>query len=140
MRCGVYVASTTALPFSSSGVDGSAAPQHDNHRAAVSSVLVEKVREATAPFRDVRNVPEGYGPALGCASGPLTGAMGVHFINGFLVGDATLDPARPEALITNCRRFTSCTYGHGATTRSERLPIATRGSPATRTDRGSLLH
>jgi hypothetical protein len=95
-----------ALPLSSSrayGIDGSAAPQHDNHRAAVSSVLVEKVREATAPFRDVRNVPAGYGPALGCVSGPLTGAMGVHFINESLVGDATLDPARPEALIYESR-------------------------------------
>ena len=94
------------LPLSSSrayGVDSGAAAQHDGHAAAASSVLVEKVREATAPFRDVRNVPAGYGPALGCVSGPLTGAMGLHFINPALVGDAALDPAHPEALIYETR-------------------------------------
>jgi hypothetical protein len=93
-------------PLSSSpvyGNNGSAAAQHDRHDAAVSSVLVEKVRDATAPFRDVRNVPAGYEPALGCVSGPLTGAMGVHFINPPLVGDAMLDPAHPEALIYESR-------------------------------------
>src|SRR5688572_12186960 len=95
-----------ALLLSSSrayGIDGSAAAQHHSDAAGGSSVLVEKVREATAPFRDVRNVPAGYGPALGCVSGPLTGAMGLHFINPSLVEDATLDPAHPEALIYESR-------------------------------------
>jgi hypothetical protein len=70
-----------ALPLPSSGgygIQESAAAQHDGHGAPVSAALVEQVREATAPFRDVRNVPAGYGPALGCVRGPLTGAMGVH--------------------------------------------------------------
>ena len=95
-----------ALPLSSSRaseIQESPDAQHDHHGAAVSAALVEQVRAATAPFRDVRDVPTGYGPALGCVSGPLTGAMGVHFINPSLVGDATLDPAQPEALIYESR-------------------------------------
>ena len=70
-----------ALPVSSSrayGIQESAPAQYDGHGALVSAALVEQVREATAPFRDVRNVPAGYGPVLGCVSGPLTGAMAVN--------------------------------------------------------------
>jgi len=40
------------------------------------------------------------GPLHECiASLDDTGAMGLHFINGDLVGDAELDPAAPEALV-----------------------------------------
>jgi hypothetical protein len=41
----------------------------------------------------------------------LTGAMGVHFLNPSLVGDATLDPARPEALIYESRNGTTRLVG-----------------------------
>ena len=102
----VFLVVALAVPLSASrayGIQESAAARHDGHGAPGSAALVEQVREATAPFRDVRNVPAGYGPVLGCVSGPLTGAMGVHFINPSLVGDATLDPARPEALIYETR-------------------------------------
>lgn len=75
------------------------AEQHTMHADVSPSALVEKVRAATASFRDVRNIPEGYTPALGCVSGPLEGAMGVHFINSQLLMDATLDATKPEALI-----------------------------------------
>jgi hypothetical protein len=53
----------------------------------------------TAPFVDVRNVPPDYGPVLGCVSGPEKGAMGVHFVNGALLGNGVLDARQPEALI-----------------------------------------
>jgi hypothetical protein len=75
------------------------AAQHTTHGPISPSSIVERVREATALFRDVRNIPEGYEPALGCVSGPLEGAMGVHFINSQLLTDATLDVTKPEALI-----------------------------------------
>jgi hypothetical protein len=42
---------------------------------------------------------DGYGQFLGCVSEPGQGAMGIHFVNGNLVGDAVVDPARPEAVI-----------------------------------------
>ena len=79
--------------------DQGAEAQHGAHTGATSSAFVEEVRRATAPFRDIRNLPAGYVPVLGCVSGPLVGAMGVHFLNPALLGDAALDPAQPEALI-----------------------------------------
>ena len=64
-----------------------------------SSPLVEIVRRATDQFRDVRRAGPDYMPALGCVSGPVDGAMGVHFINGALLMDGALDANHPEALI-----------------------------------------
>lgn len=76
-----------------------ATESHDGHAGHSSSALIEAVRQATELFRDVRNVPEGYAPALGCVTGPVEGAMGVHFVNGSLLMDGELDITRPEALI-----------------------------------------
>jgi len=42
---------------------------------------------------------EGYALQFGCVSGSDVGAMGLHFVNGSLVGDDVLDPARPEIVI-----------------------------------------
>ena len=62
--------------------------------------LVKVVREATARFRDVSVADaEGYELQFGCVSGSDVGAMGMHFVNGPLVGDGVLDPARPEIVI-----------------------------------------
>jgi len=44
-------------------------------------------------------ITAGYGPFLGCVSGPDHGAMGVHYVNGGLVGDGLIDASHPEALI-----------------------------------------
>jgi hypothetical protein len=41
----------------------------------------------------------GYGLFHGCVSGPQEGAMGIHFVNGDLVGDGEIDALKPEALI-----------------------------------------
>ena len=62
--------------------------------------LAETVRQATAQFRDVRKAEAaGYALLHGCVSGPQEGAMGIHFANGNLVGDGTLDAIHPEALL-----------------------------------------
>jgi len=67
---------------------------------ADSGTLVDEVRQATKPFRNVESAEAaGYGLFHGCVSGPQEGAMGVHFVNGDLVGDGELDAAHPEALI-----------------------------------------
>ena len=73
---------------------------HSNHAAAAPAKLVDTVRKATAQFIDV-NVATmaNYQPAFGCVSGPDHGAMGVHYVNGALVGDGLIDANRPEALI-----------------------------------------
>lgn len=75
--------------------------QNDPHQDhGVPAKLVQEVREATRQFLDVNNAgPAGYGPAFGCVSGPDHGAMGIHYINGALVGDGEIDVAHPEALI-----------------------------------------
>jgi hypothetical protein len=63
------------------------------------SPLVQKVRKATAKYRDINvAMSEGYAPGTPCVSGPNSGAMGVHFINGALLGKE-IDAETPEALI-----------------------------------------
>ncbi|HUG48884.1 MAG TPA: hypothetical protein VMP67_10795 [Candidatus Limnocylindria bacterium] len=63
------------------------------------------VRDATRDFRDVAAAEAaGYAilegtPLEECIDEPGEGAMGVHLINGDLVGDTVLDPTTPEALV-----------------------------------------
>jgi hypothetical protein len=87
----------------------------DNHQHSSPARLVQIVRDATQQFVDVNNAgPAGYGPAFGCVSGPDHGAMGIHYINGALVGDGEIDAQHPEALIYepvgNRRRLVGVEY------------------------------
>lgn len=76
------------------------AAQHEAHRGDAPESLVRIVREATERFLDVDDAQAaGYGPFLGCVSGPEVGAMGQHFVNGTLVGDNAINASKPEALI-----------------------------------------
>jgi hypothetical protein len=71
-----------------------------HHEHAAPAKLVQLVRDATRQFIDVNAATAaGYQPFLGCVSGPDHGAMGVHYVNGALVGDGEIDVSRPEALI-----------------------------------------
>jgi hypothetical protein len=64
------------------------------------NALVEVVRGATERFRDPAAAEqEGYHLMFGCVSGGEFGAMGLHFVNGALIGDDVLDPAQPEIVI-----------------------------------------
>jgi hypothetical protein len=64
------------------------------------TTLVEAVRQATEPFKNLEKAEAaGYALFHGCVSGPQEGAMGIHFVNGDLVGDGVLDPEHPEALL-----------------------------------------
>jgi hypothetical protein len=68
------------------------------------ATLVETVRQETARFQDVTAAEAaGYGLFHGCVSGPQEGAMGIHFVNGGLVGDGELDALHPEALLYETR-------------------------------------
>ena len=72
----------------------------DHTHAAVSPKLVKIVRDATRQYQDVNvAIGAGYGPFLGCVSGPDHGAMGIHYVNGPLVADGLIDATQPEALI-----------------------------------------
>jgi hypothetical protein len=76
---------------------------HDDHAQAPAD-LVREVREATERFKDVgQALSAGYVPLLGCVSGPQEGAMGLHLVNFEFVQEATIDAARPEALLYEMR-------------------------------------
>jgi hypothetical protein len=65
-----------------------------------SSPLVEKVRKATAQFKDINAaLAAGFAQATPCVSGPDFGAMGVHFVLGSRITAGTLNATQPEALI-----------------------------------------
>jgi hypothetical protein len=78
------------------------APTSHHHGPAAdqTSALVKVVRESTERFHDVSVAEaEGYALMFGCVSGPDSGAMGLHFVKGSLVGDDVLDPTSPEIVI-----------------------------------------
>lgn len=66
-------------------------------------------KDATARFKDVPvALAAGYGEfrdasGIACIDNPGVGAMGIHYVNGALVGDDVLDPTRPEALVYDPR-------------------------------------
>jgi hypothetical protein len=73
---------------------------HADHQPSTLATLVEQVRLGTQQYTDVNNATAaGYGPFLGCVAGTDHGAMGIHYVNGTLLGNLTLDPAQPQALI-----------------------------------------
>ena len=85
LACATAIPCTLASPASAQGT---------------SAGLVEVVREATRDFRDPAvAMAAGYGSTGSCVSGPEVGAMGVHFANGPLIGDAAVDAQHPELLI-----------------------------------------
>ena len=74
--------------------------EDSSHEHGSPTKLVQIVRDATRQFIDVGAATDaGYGPFLGCVSGPDHGAMGVHYVNGPLVADGEIDATKPEALI-----------------------------------------
>src|SRR3989441_1852088 len=63
-------------------------------------------RAATAQFHEVDvATAAGYGilvrdlAGITCIDSPGVGVMGIHYANGLALGDAVLDPAKPEALV-----------------------------------------
>ncbi len=69
------------------------------------SKQLREVEQATRQYRDVAQaVSAGYGEfkdkdGIACIALPNVGGMGVHYVNGNLVGDTVLDPLRPESLV-----------------------------------------
>lgn len=71
-----------------------------SEQKARANALVKIVRESTERFKDVAVAEaEGYALQFGCVSGPDSGAMGLHYVNGPLVADGELDATRPEIVI-----------------------------------------
>ena len=94
------LSSLITVPALFAADNDTAATKHSPHAAASPATLVALVRDGTAKYIDVNAATAaGYGPFLGCVAGTDHGAMGIHYVNGTLLADLTLDPARPQALI-----------------------------------------
>jgi hypothetical protein len=92
-----FLASLVAVAPSVAAESAAAQTAHDHGSPAK---LVELVRNATREFIDVNAATAaGYGPFLGCVSGPDHGAMGIHYVNLDFYGDGEINVTRPEALI-----------------------------------------
>jgi hypothetical protein len=89
-----------ALLVSASAVSsvGAQDAQHGAHGPG-RGPLPDAVRKATDRYRDVSNaIADGYVQFQGCVSGPVQGAMGVHYSN-FSLFDGESDVQNPEVLV-----------------------------------------
>ena len=78
----------------------SAAEQASASTTSSSEPLIDKVRAATARYRNINvALAEGFVQGTPCVSGPDFGAMGVHFVLPARIGAGTLNAQEPEALI-----------------------------------------
>jgi hypothetical protein len=75
--------------------------QHDmTADQSKAGALLKIVRDSTARFQDVSAAAaEGYALQFGCVSGPDSGAMGLHFVNGGLVNSGIIDATHPQIVI-----------------------------------------
>lgn len=77
-----------------------AVADHDDSGDKMATGLVREVIKGTRQYRDASAaMAAGWFSNQSCVSGPEKGAMGIHFSNVGLLGDAVLDPRQPEALI-----------------------------------------
>ena len=99
-KVALFVMGVAALvSLRASGVSAQSGHEHGQESKS-GGALIKIVREATERFQDVEVAKaEGYVLQFGCVSGSESGAMGMHFVNGPLVGDGELDPTRPEIVI-----------------------------------------
>ena len=71
-----------------------------SEQSSQANALIKVVRQATERFKDVSVAEkEGYALQFGCVSGPDSGAMGLHYVNGDIVASGVLDPTRPQIVI-----------------------------------------
>ena len=64
------------------------------------ATLLKVVRQATERFKDVAVAEaEGYALQFGCVTGPDSGAMGLHYVNGDILNRGELDPYHPQIVI-----------------------------------------
>jgi len=80
-----------------------ATPQHQElspEQKSRQSALIKIVRDSTERYKDVSAAEaDGYALQFGCVSGPDSGAMGLHFVNGTLVNRGEVDATHPQIVI-----------------------------------------
>jgi hypothetical protein len=84
------------------GQSHTAAPQQDKARPDKQNngALLKIVRDSTERFKNVSVAEaEGYTLQFGCVSGPDSGAMGLHYVNGALVASGVVDATHPQIVI-----------------------------------------
>jgi hypothetical protein len=97
---------TTAFSSRAMAQDEHSHPQAMEHhqltpaQQSQQSALLQIVRDSTERFQQVSEAEaEGYHLQFGCVSGPDSGAMGLHFVNGALVNSGVIDATRPQIVI-----------------------------------------
>ena len=99
MLIGAVPARALAQDDHSHGITAQRQEQTPEQKARASA-LIKAVQEATERFqRSAAAEAEGYTLQFGCVSGSDFGAMGMHFVNGALVGDGEIDVAHPEIVL-----------------------------------------
>jgi hypothetical protein len=100
-RCLTLVLLPLAIPLIATGVQPSyAAESPQNASQTRTSTLIDKVRAATARFKDINvAIADGWVQGTPCVSGPDTGAMGVHFVMPSRINNFVLQADEPQALI-----------------------------------------
>ena len=87
------------------GTPATAAVAHQHPVGSPSPAEIARMRAATGRFHNIATAQDaGYGllhdqAGITCIDMPGQGGMGVHWVNGPLVGDPTLDKRKPEALV-----------------------------------------
>ena len=102
LRCLLFGALALSLPALATATDQATPDKTQRHAAPnkPASPLVDKVKRATARFKDINvAIGEGWVPGTPCVSGPNSGAMGVHMILPARVGDGLVDGDEPESMI-----------------------------------------
>jgi len=109
--CNIALQSLIYLALLSAGVLCALAQDGHSHTAALqrpqtpeqqsqASALIKIVQDATERFKDVSVAEaEGYVLQFGCVSGPDSGAMGLHYINGAILSRGEIDPTHPPIVI-----------------------------------------
>ncbi len=100
MRFALLSLGTTLIVTGTPSASAGTSPQSVPQSRSSPTPLIDKVRAATAQFRDI-NVAKSQGWVQGtpCVSGPDAGAMGVHFVMPSRIAAGVLNAEEPEALI-----------------------------------------
>jgi hypothetical protein len=78
---------------------GAASAQDDHSLTAVAAAATARFHNLNAAKAAGWNTEVVDLAGLSCIQDPTAGGMGVHWANTSLLGDATTDPSRPEALV-----------------------------------------
>ena len=97
----LFVAVVCACTSTALAQDGhSHNAQQNGAMSSQAQTLVNVVREATEKYKDVSVAQaDGYALQFGCVTGPDSGAMGLHYVNGALVSSGILDARHPQIVI-----------------------------------------